>query len=220
MMTESNPFRGIGHPLSDSLFQVLRREILQGTLHPGTKLSEQKLSEQHGLSRTPVREALHQLESEGLITTIPNRGAFVVGLSAQDIKDLYEMRRANEILAVKWAIDRIGKEELENLGEAFEFMEFYTLREEADKMLNINREFHEQIYRAAHNRMLLHTLTTQQYYLSQTREGASYLNGSLTVVLEEHRNIYRAFLNKDREAGAEAIAIHLDNARKRAGDFS
>ena len=86
--------------------------------------------------------------------------------------------------------------------------------------MNINREFHEQIYRAAHNRMLLHTLTTQQYYLSQTREGSSYLNGSLTDVLEEHRKIYQAFLRKDPKAGAEAIAVHLDNAQKRAGDFS
>jgi DNA-binding GntR family transcriptional regulator len=219
MMTEDNSYRGSG-PLSDTLFQILRREILQGKLHPGAKLSELKLSEQHGLSRTPVREALHQLEMEGLIAMIPNRGAFVVGLSRQDIKDIFEMRRANEILAVTWAIDRIEKEELEHLGEAFEFMEFYTMREEADKMLNINREFHEQIYRAAHNRILLHTLTTQQYYLSQTREGSSYLKGSLTVVLEEHRKIYQAFLSKDPKAGAEAIAVHLDNAQKRAGNFS
>lgn len=219
MMTEDNSYRGSA-PLSDTLFQILRREILQGKLHPGAKLSELKLSEQHGLSRTPVREALHQLEMEGLITMIPNRGAFVVGLSRQDIKDIFEMRRANEILAVTWAIDRIEKEELDHLGEAFEFMEFYTMREEADKMLNINREFHEQIYRAAHNRMLLHTLTTQQYYLSQTREGSSYLKGSLTVVLEEHRKIYQAFLSKDPKAGAEAIAVHLDNAQKRAGNFS
>lgn len=215
MLTNENG-RGPGQPLSGNLFQELRREILQGTLHPGEKLSENRLSETYGLSRTPVREALRQLEAEGLVATVPNRGAFVVGLTAQDIQDLYDMRKAYEILAVRWAIRRIDGPALERLKEAFEFMEFYTLRGDGGKMLSVNREFHESIYRAAGNRMLAHTLEAQQFYLQLTRAGSGYLRDDLATVLEEHRRIYDAIAARDEEAGENAIAAHLENARRRA----
>ena len=112
----SSSIRITGQPLSESIFIELRSAILRGKLRPGEKLSEQQVCDKFGLSRTPVREAFRQLEVEGLIETIPNRGAFVVGLSKRDIEDLYEMRKAYEILAVKWAIERITKEEMEKAG--------------------------------------------------------------------------------------------------------
>ncbi|NLP30323.1 MAG: GntR family transcriptional regulator, partial [Clostridiales bacterium] len=130
MVKDGADIRAAGHSLSGNLFEQLRKDILQGKLQPGEKLSEQKICNLYGLSRTPVREALHQLEVEDLIETIPNRGAYVVGLSAQDIKDLYEMRKAYEILAVRWAIERITSEELKSIEEAYELMEFYTLQKD------------------------------------------------------------------------------------------
>lgn len=112
--------------LSTDLYINLRKDILQGRLKQGEKLTEQKICDEYGISRTPVREAFRQLELEGFIETLPNRGAFVRGFSPQDIQDLYELRKAYEILAVRWAIERITDKELEKLEEAFEFMEFYT----------------------------------------------------------------------------------------------
>ncbi|GAB1476620.1 GntR family transcriptional regulator [Bacillota bacterium] len=208
--------RTTGHPLSINLYSELQRDILRGDLRQGEKLSEQQVCDQYGLSRTPVREAFRQLELEGLIETIPNRGAFVVGLSERDIKDLFEMRKSYEILAVKWAIARISKEEREKLEEAYEFMEFYTMKKEADKMLNINRQFHNLIYKASGNRMLEHTLSTFQLYLKETDSNSAYLNGHLEEVLAEHKKIYDAFVNEDPEAGAAAVAAHLDNAKQRS----
>ena len=93
MVKDGADIRAAGHSLSGNLFEQLRKDILQGKLQPGEKLSEQKICNLYGLSRTPVREALHQLEVEDLIETIPNRGAYVVGLSAQDIKDLMRCER-------------------------------------------------------------------------------------------------------------------------------
>jgi DNA-binding GntR family transcriptional regulator len=214
-MSKEIEIRDKGHPLSESLFGELRKEILQGNLHTGSKLSEQQICDIYGLSRTPVREALRQLEQEGLIESIPNRGAFVLGLSIQDIQDLYDMRKAFEILACEWAIQRITKVELEQLEESLEFMEFYTMRQEADKMLNINMKFHEQIYRASHNRMLTHTLSTYQFYLKQTKSNSAYLDGHLEEVLKEHQAIFEAFTKKDKTAGAAAVATHLDHAKVR-----
>lgn len=216
MLKEIGGIRSTGHPLSINLFAELQSDILKGRLRQGEKLSEQQVCDKYGLSRTPVREAFRQLELEGLIETIPNRGAYVVGLSGRDIEDLFEMRKAYEILAVKWAIERITDEEMEKLEESYEFMEFYTMKKEADKMLNINRKFHNLIYKASRNRMLEHTLTTFQLYLKETDSNSAYLDGHLDEVLTEHKKIYDAFVNEDPEAGANAMAAHLDNAKKRA----
>lgn len=217
MMDDAVGSKKSGNSLSVNLFSELRKDILTGKFCDGDKLSEQQVCDLYHVSRTPVREAFRQLESEGLLTTIPNRGAFIVGLTSRDIEDLCEMRKAFERIAVRWAIERITKEEMEQLEEAYEFMEFYTQKKDTDKMLNINRRFHELIYQAAHNRMLAHALSDYQFYIRQTKTNTGYLNGKLDEVLEEHKKIYQAFLVKDPDAGEAAIAAHLDNTKKRAG---
>ena len=130
-------------PLSTNLYTELQEDILTGKLKPNQKLTEQKICKEYNVSRTPVREALRQLEMDGLIENIPNRGAFVIGFTNQDIADIYDLRRAYEILAVKWAIERITEEEFNELEETFEFMEFYTMKNDINKMLNINTAFHQ-----------------------------------------------------------------------------
>ena len=90
-----------GLTLSDNLFSQLQKDILRGKLRAGEKLSEQQVCDLYGVSRTPVRETFRQLEQEGLIEAIPNRGAFVVGLSSRDVQDLYEMRKAFEVIGVR-----------------------------------------------------------------------------------------------------------------------
>ena len=151
--------------LSHSLFNQLRADILQGKLKPGEKLTEQRVCSEYVVSRTPVREAFQKLENDGLIETIPNRGAFVVGVTDRDIQDMYELRKAYEAIAVRWAIQRITDEEFQALQEAYEFMEFYTMRNDIEKMLVINTGFHQIIYEASHNRMLQKQLASYQNFL-------------------------------------------------------
>lgn len=213
---ETAGIRATGLPLSSDLFSNLRKDILEGKLRRGEKLTEQQICNEYGVSRTPVREAFMKLELEGLIKNVPNRGAFVVGISSQDIEDMYELRKANEVLAVKWAIERITKEEFEELEEAFEFMEFYTQKKDAEKMLNINMKFHELIYNASHNEMVKHVLTSYQIYLKQSKKTYNYVDKYLDDVLLEHREIFESFKNKDSDAGIKAIIKHLDNAKLRA----
>ena len=84
-------------PLSTSLLGKLQKDILTGKLKPGQKLTEQQLCKTYGVSRTPVREALRQLETDGLVENILNRGAFVVGMTEQDYEDMFELRKAYEL---------------------------------------------------------------------------------------------------------------------------
>lgn len=202
-------------PLSNNLFDELQKEILQGRLRKGAKLTEQNICDKYKVSRTPVREALRQLEMEGLVETIPNRGAFVVGFSEQDIEDLYELRSYYEVQAIKWAIERITDEEMEDIEEAFEFMEFYTLKNDIDKMINININFHQLIYKAAHNRMLEQILSSYQIYMKHSRKPRPYPEGYLKTVLEEHRAIFDALKERDVEAGVRAMKIHMDKSIER-----
>ncbi len=202
-------------PISTNLYLQLQRDILTGKLKNGQKLTEQVICEEYNVSRTPVREALRQLESEGLVENILNRGCFVVGLSLQDFEDLFELRKIYEIQAVKWAIERITEEEMDALDETFEFMEFYTLRNDIDKMLTINEGFHQIIYEASHNRMLQQFCSSYQTYMKYLRKDEDYPDDYLATVLEEHRQIFKAFIEKDVEAGAEAMERHIGNSKKR-----
>ena len=122
-----------GLPLAINIFIKLRESILRGKLKNEEKLTEQRICNEYNVSRTPVREAFRLLEQEGLITMIPNRGAFVTGFSDQDIADMYDMRKDYEVLAFEWAIKRITDEELAEIRNSYELMEFYTHKKEFEK---------------------------------------------------------------------------------------
>lgn len=202
-------------PLFNSLLGKLQKDILTGKLKPGEKLTEQSICKAYGVSRTPVREALRQLESDGLVENILNRGAFVIGMSEQDYEDMFELRKAYEVQAVKWAIERISEEEMDRLEETFEFMEFYTLRNDIEKMLTINSGFHQVIYEASHNRMLQKLLASYQNFLKYKGVDSIYDDNYLVTVLEEHRMIFKAFKDKDVKAGALAMEMHIERAKER-----
>ncbi len=202
-------------PMSTSLLAKLQRDILTGKFRPGQKLTEQNLCQEYGVSRTPIREALRQLETDGLVENILNRGCFVIGMSRQDYEDMFDLRRAYEVQAVRWAIERITEEEMDKLEETFEFMEFYTMRKDLDKMLVINAGFHQVIYEASHNRMLQKTLSSYQTFMKYLHQNTVYESGYLTTVLEEHRAIFKAFTDKDVKAGAEAMERHINRAKER-----
>lgn len=207
-----------GLPLAENLYTQIQMDIIKGILPAGKKLTEQSLCEQYKVSRTPVREALRQLEIEGLVENIPNRGSFVVGFTSQDIKDIYELRKTYEIQAVKWAIERINEDEMDELGEIFEFMEFYTKKHDIDKMLNINSNFHQLIYTSSRNKMLRQVLSSYQMYIKYSRDISSYGKDYVETVLEEHRAIYDAFLQKSETLAVKAMLIHMENSYLRQSE--
>ena len=202
-------------PASAGVLAKLQEDILTGQMRPGEKIIEQRVCERDGASRTPVREALRQLELDGLVEYILNRGYFVIGMSEQNFEDMFDLRKAYEMQAVKWAIERITEEEMENLEETFEFMEFYTMRNDIEKMQVINAGFHQIIYEACKNRMLQKLLTAFQTYLKYKSPEVDYQENYLSTVLEEHRAIFKAFMDKDPREGGRAMEIHVNRAKER-----
>jgi len=202
--------------LSTDLVSKLRIEILAERMRPDEKLTEQAICVQFGVSRTPVREALKNLESEGLIKMVPNRGAFVIGLSVDDIRDLYTIRMQNEMQAVRWAIERRSKEEMESIEESLDFMRFYTERGDTKRMRSINAGFHKRIAAASHNRIIADSLAKIQDYTRYSLRVLPYREADLAVILKEHKAIFAAFKANDPEAGALAMKKHIENSLKRA----
>ena len=201
--------------LTTDLKLRLEEDILSGKFRKGEKLVEQALCEEYEVSRTPVREALSQLGAEGLVESIPNRGCFVVGITNEEMEDIFVLRKIYEVQATRWAIERITDEEMEELEENFEFMEFYTMKKDVNKMLNINASFHQMIYKASHNRMLEQMLSSYQLY---ARYAPKYIDDDtdyLDELLDEHRAIFRAFVDKDPDAGEKAMAVHMDRSMTR-----
>lgn len=189
--------------------EAIEIDIITGRIPPGKRINEQDICKRFNMSRTPVREILRRIEGNGLAKSIPNRGVFAVGITQQDLDDIFYLKMLLEVQCVKWAIERIDEEQMELLGETFDFMQFYTMSDDLDKILRINEGFDSIIYNAAHNKELERRLNRYNFLINNANADVKYPLNYLPTVLEEHRAIYEAFVNKDPNAGAEATEIHL-----------
>lgn len=142
------------YSLSSRVFHTIRENILSGKYATEEELKEKTIGEELGVSRTPVREALRQLELEGLVTIIPNKGAYVVGISQKDIRDIYEIRTRLEGLCARWAACYITKEQLDELEENIYLSDFHTSKGNYDQVVELDNRFHELLYQASGSKEL------------------------------------------------------------------
>lgn len=195
--------------LGNKIYGILRDRILNEEYKKGDKLNELTLSKELGLSRTPVREALKQLELEGLVESIPNKGVYVLGFSPRDLDDMFELRILLEGLAVELAIDRIDNDVLSKLRELLELMEFYTLKRDKDKLNQFNVLFHETIYQGTDSMYLEQLLSDVHYYVSVTSKNSISHVERMESSLAEHREILDAIEAKDKTAAKNIIQKHI-----------
>lgn len=134
--------------LEESAYLALEEEICAGTILPGEFLIETALSAKLGISRTPLRGAIHRLAEEGLVELIPNRGARVIGVTEKDLIDIYMIRMRLEGLAASAAAERISEEDKATLAESVELAEFYLQKNNTDKIKEMDTLFHSTIYHA------------------------------------------------------------------------
>lgn len=200
-------------PVRAQVFQQLEQAILNGDLAPGTSLTEVKLSGELGVSRTPIREALMQLELEGLVKTTHNKGAVVVGISASDVDDIYIIRTRIEGLAAGRAAQHITEEELEDLREIVELQEFYVGRGDSLQVWSLDKRFHELVYGGCGSRPLRQILSLFHNYIQKARE-ISVRRGRAAASTQEHRAILTALENHDPAEAERLMSIHVENARK------
>lgn len=200
--------------LTTLIFDRVRDEIINGDYNPGDKLIENRLAKELGVSRTPVREALKQLELDGLVESIPNRGVIVKGISDQDIYDIYTVRISIETIAARWAVERMTEKDLEELEEIYDLMEFFTSKKNAKRIFELNTEFHEKIYSSTKSRFLENILRDFQLFIKSTRLESLKTEGRLDKALNEHKEILNALKDRDADLACEYIKEHIQTARK------
>ena len=201
-----NLLENTGHgSLGNKIFTLLRDKILNEEYTQGQKLNEVALSKELNISRTPIREALKQLELEGLVKSIPNKGVYVLGFSHRDIDDMLEIRHALEGLAIQLAIERINDEELEKIKEVYDLMEFYAKKGDQEKFNEINIAFHEAIYRCTQSKYFEQLLTDINYYIHVTSRHSIRQPDRLVSAAKEHREIYLNNANRTEKASLKTI---------------
>ncbi len=201
-------------PLRDEVFHTLRQKILLGELKPGERLLEIHLADRLGVSRTPIREAIHKLAQEGLVTIIPRRGAEVAQITEKSMNDVLEVRRALDALCAELACDRITQEELESLKAACEHFEQCVRAGDKKQIAQADVALHDIIVRATGNQRLIqlvNNLSEQMY-----RYRFEYIKDSSQheMLVEEHKIIYQSIVNKDKETACAAARTHIDNQKK------
>ena len=187
----------------------LREQILSGDLEPGAELAEVALSEQLGVSRGPIREALGRLASEGLVTVRPRRGAVVRSLSKEEFLELYQVREALEMMAVKLAVPRLRAEDFEALQGLIEAMASHAERDEVAEFFEANVAFHGRLLEASGNGKLQELYGQLLGQLGRYRLRSLTLRGNLQRSVAEHAAILRAAKRGDAERAAHLMSEHI-----------
>ncbi len=198
--------------LHGRVFVKLENDILNGKYKPGESLKEASIANEMKVSRTPVRESIRQLELEGLVAYIPNKGVVVKGMSLEDIRDIFDIRMKIEGLAAKRAASNITPEQLKELQEVVEFEEFYTRKGDTEQILKLDTKFHEIIFRASGSRLLDRTLTSFHHYIQRARNLSLKDKERAKKALIEHKAIMQAIARKDKEKAEILMSEHILNA--------
>ena len=198
-------------PLRDVVFKTLRQAILKGELEPGERLMEIQLAERLGVSRTPIREAIRKLELEGLVLMIPRKGAEVAKISENNLRDVLEVRRSLEELAIDLACQRITEEELAQLNKAE--VDFKAAIENGDAMqiAQTDENFHEIIYNSTKNQKLVQILNNLREQMYRYR--LEYIKDAdkRQILMVEHEHILKALTLRHIQEAKMAVRGHIDN---------
>ncbi len=200
------------YSLRGRVFQKLREDILSGKYREHEELKEVAIGEELGVSRTPVREAFRQLELEGLIQIVPNRGAYVTGITAKDVKDIYMIRSLLEGLCARLATEKITKEQLEEMEENIYLADFHASKGHMDQMAELDNRFHDILYEACDSKMLEHTLRDYHQYVLRVRQKTLSTNTRGRASNDEHRQIMEAIKEKDADRAEQLANGHILNA--------
>lgn len=198
-------------PLRDVVFKTLRQAILKGELEPGERLMEIQLAERLGVSRTPIREAIRKLELEGLVLMIPRKGAEVAKISESNLRDVLEVRRSLEELAIDLACQRMTVEELDELKKVEGLFEQAVKKGDAMEIAQTDERYHEIIYNSTKNQKLVQILNNLREQMYRYR--LEYIKDAdkRQILLVEHGQIIKALGLRHVYEAKIAIREHIDN---------
>ncbi|ALC18288.1 transcriptional regulator, GntR family [Desulfuromonas soudanensis] len=185
--------------LREKILETIREAILKGSLKPGEKVAEPELAERFGISRTPIREAFRQLESEGYLTVIPRKGAVVTSLSERDVEEFYAIKSILEGYAARIAAERLTDRDIERLEGINNRLEQLARDGDVKTFFRVHNEFHELFIRAAGNEKLFDLISHLMMKFNRPRMASLALPGRMEISVQEHHKIIEAFKAHDGE---------------------
>ena len=198
-------------PLSEKVYRILAKKIIDGKLVPGTKLKEKHVAEELGVSPTPVREAFKKLSGNGFVEINPYNGAVVKGLDEKEINDVYCCREALEKMALSESITKFSDKALKEL---FAIVKKESTTTDMMEISVVNKQFHRIIFQEADNKTLIQLIDMLDMVISRDMKYSSCDNKRRREICKEHTNIANAIKNCDVVGATAAMELHIKNGRK------
>jgi len=197
--------------LANQVYERIEENILNGVYAPGEIISENKLSADLGVSRTPIREALARLEAERLIGDSPS-GTVVLGISLADVRDMYNVKKRLEPMVFGLAAANISEWGLIQLKDVLDQQEFYAGKGNVEKVRNLDTQFHDIVYRECGSSTFQHILSPVHHKLAKYRKSSLEHDDRIFCSVAEHRAIVEAIEAGDAARAEELMACHLEKA--------
>lgn len=205
-------------PLYEEVAEHVRQRIFGRALEPGAWIDEQRLCSEMGISRTPLREALKVLASEGLVTMKPRRGAYVTEMSERDVREAYQLLALLESDAAGEVARRASPAALAELAALHAALEAAAGEREA--FFAANERFHLRLLEIEGNRWRLHMVTDLRRLMKLNRHHSLFREGRLAESLQEHRELMAALERREPEAAVQLARAHFQNGLRAAGGAS
>jgi len=204
-------------PVREQAYNHLKSDLLSGRFTPGERLTEEHLAKSLGVSRTPVREALHKLESEGLVKPLESRGFYVARDSREEMEDLFDIRAALEGYAIRLICARISAETIKQLNEFIKKAEDALARKQLDEIFEYNTQFHDVLHSVIARKTRFHTLIadTRKYVLRYRKDSLHYLEAARRTI-DGHKKILMAIRLKDSDLCERVMREHIREAKEEA----
>jgi DNA-binding GntR family transcriptional regulator len=190
--------------LREKILDTIREAILNGELKPGEKVAEPELAERFGISRTPIREAFRQLESEGYLTVVPRKGAVVTALSERAVEEFYAIKSILEGYAAQISTDNMTEKDIAKLETLNARLRILAEQGDVKTFFKIHNEFHDVFINASGNEKLAEIIHQMLLRFNRFRLASIALPGRMEMSVKEHDALIKAFRRKD---GATADAL-------------
>ncbi|MCS7280856.1 MAG: GntR family transcriptional regulator [Desulfobacterota bacterium] len=203
-----------GKSLREQVYKKLKESILDGTFEAHKRLIEEKLADQLGTSRTPVREAIQKLEKEGLIYRLPKGGFAVSSISDDDIEEVFEIRSILEGYAGYLATKRITQEELTSLEEIVKKGEESLRKNDFEALVKLNTEFHDRLYRASKSKLLYRIINDLKDFIYRFRVVIFRHRPLVEISLKDHREMIELMKTGSAKKVESLIRKHIIRGKK------
>lgn len=199
--------------LADQVYERLEESILNGEYSPGDILTEKQLSVELGVSRTPIREALSRLEYDSLVKET-SQGTEVRGINEDDVKDLYDVKKNLETLAVKKAVENMTEEDIKALKDVVDQQIYFAGKGDTEKVRNLDTEFHDIIYGRCGSVTFEKILSGVHHKLKKYRRNSLKSKKRIKASVIEHEEILKAIEERNAKEAQRLMTKHLENAYK------